>query len=817
MKRILPRGTELRAERRDSLPFVSFASWSLAARFVRVLSRMNRSVPLLLLLSALPALASCDAQPASKPPVEASGEVADLRTPSLALSRGLASRNATIRAAAAAIAQGSPWTASRALVALLRQPEARTPEVVLLAARAAAEWEGWTEVERLLAGATWIDTALAGEGRELLARSALAGGGLPAAERARTHADAALRAAKDARARGVREVLLARALDRLDRREEASAAYERAASSLPQVADWLRLRAAGVTQAPDARSALYAAIRSPVARARVPWTEALSRDRFADYAGAARLYDSLAAPASALRLRLAAAPDSAATRALRQAALRMLPRLGGGSSTREIIALLDSSGTLTPAEELVVARAAREAGNNARAALGYARAAAALALSDEDRYGRGLALYGSGNAREGARVLSTITSGALAPRARYQQARALLRAGDGAGARRTLAAVVRSYPQSGAAADAQYLLADLATDDGRDTEARRLFRELASRWSASPRAPDALFRAGIIAAAAGRWRDAAADFEAVVARWPSAPDADAARYWAARARAQGGDRPEAAQRWRALIARSPLSYYAMLAARRLDTTAWAPPIARDAVAIPADAGDAVARMEALELLGMDAEARFELNALAGSAERDSLRLLGVATALRDAGYPSRAVTLAFRAIGEGVRDQRAYRLAYPVLHREVLEREARRNRLDPALVAALIRQESSFDPRARSPVGARGLMQLMPPVGRDIARARGYPIWDPALLYEPDVSIELGTAHLAASLREWPSLVRALAAYNAGGSRVRRWARKPGVADPEIFAERIPFDETRDYVRIVQRNVAVYRALYGWQ
>ncbi len=792
------------------------ASSPLAARFLTVLPVMKRFVSLALLLAALPALSACDAQPASKPGVEAPGEVADLRTPSVALSRGLASRNATVRSAAAAIAQGSPWTASRALMPLLGRPETHTADVVLLAARAAAEWEGWSEVDRLLAGAPWIDTALAGEGRELLARSALASNGLPAAERARAHAEAALRTATDRRARGVRHVLLARALDRLDRREEARAAYERATASLPQVGDWLRLRAAGVTEGPDARNALYAAVRSPAAKARIPWTEALSRDRFHDYAGAARLYDSLGAPASAFRLRLAAAPDSAATRALRQEALRALPRLGGGSSAREIIALLDSSGTLAPAEELVVARAARETGNNARAARGYARAAASLALSSEDRYGRGLALYASGQAREGARVLATISGGALAPRARYQQARALLRAGDGAGARRTLAAVVKAYPQSGAAADAQYLLADLATDDGRDTEARRLFRDVASRWPSSSRASNARFRAGIIAAAAGSWRDAGADFDAVVSRWPSAPDADAARYWAARARAQSGDRADATRRWRALIARSPLSYYAMLAARRLDTTAWAPRAVRDSVAIPPDVGDAVARIEALELLGMDTESRFELDALAGSAERDSLRLLAVAAALRDAGYPSRAVTLAFRAIGEGVRDQRAYRLAYPVVHRDVLETAAQRHRLDPALVAALIRQESSFNPRARSPVGARGLMQLMPDVGRDIARARGYPIWHPALLYEPDVSIELGTAHLAAGLREWPSLARALAAYNAGGSRVRRWTRKPGAGDPEIFAERIPFDETRDYVRIVQRNVEVYRALYGW-
>jgi soluble lytic murein transglycosylase len=153
---------------------------------------------------------------------------------------------------------------------------------------------------------------------------------------------------------------------------------------------------------------------------------------------------------------------------------------------------------------------------------------------------------------------------------------------------------------------------------------------------------------------------------------------------------------------------------------------------------------------------------------------------------------------------------------YPLLYRDQLVAEASRHRVDPALVAALIRQESSFVPRALSRAGARGLMQVMPDVGRSIARSRGYPVWDPALLFEPAVSLELGISHLAAALRQYPDLTRVLAAYNAGGSRVTRWNRKAGVADPEVFAERIPFDETRDYVRIVQRNVDMYRVLYGW-
>jgi soluble lytic murein transglycosylase len=191
-------------------------------------------------------------------------------------------------------------------------------------------------------------------------------------------------------------------------------------------------------------------------------------------------------------------------------------------------------------------------------------------------------------------------------------------------------------------------------------------------------------------------------------------------------------------------------------------------------------------------------------------------MLATADALRGHGQTSRAIRLAFRIIDAGTRDARAYRLAYPLVDQEELTRQARARAIDPALVAAIIRQESSFNPHAVSVAGARGLMQVMPSVGQQVARSLGYPLWDPGLLFDPDANLELGVAHLASSIRQYDDIPRVLAAYNAGGSRVKRWDAKAGTDDPEIFAERISFTETRDYVRIVQRNIELYRALYRW-
>ena len=141
---------------------------------------------------------------------------------------------------------------------------------------------------------------------------------------------------------------------------------------------------------------------------------------------------------------------------------------------------------------------------------------------------------------------------------------------------------------------------------------------------------------------------------------------------------------------------------------------------------------------------------------------------------------SRSIALGRRAIDEIGRSPENYRLYFPVLERETLISSSKENGLDPVLVAALIRQESNFNPLATSPVGARGLMQLMPAVGKAVADSKGIGPWDPNLLYEPATNIKLGTAHLSGLVRKYPEVVKVLAAYNAGESRVEKWSTKTG-------------------------------------
>jgi soluble lytic murein transglycosylase len=707
---------------------------------------------------------------------------------------------------------GRHWRATALLAPRLTTPPAASPELRLVGARAAAGWQGWSEVDRILRGASWLDSLFGGEARELLARSELERN-----EDAQADARLALADAKTAAARVTRRVLLARAFDRANALDSAAAAYSGVAVQVPEIADWLLLRAAGAMADSAARANAFERIASAPARARVPFTDAQARERTGDFVGAARVYRSEGAEGSAFRVEaLAARDDSARTNLAR----RIVAYLAGRTipaEARQSLEVLDTLKTkLSRDEELTVARAAAENGSASRAVTGFARALASAPLSERDRHTYAGALMRAGAPADAALQYAAITDARLAPLASYQRARALLQAGKGAAARSALRTTARTHAAtSAAAAPALLLLADLQVDDDDLAGAARSLAELGRRYPTAPQAPLARFRAGLIAWESSAAR-AAATFDTLVTRYPNDDEALAARYWAGRAYDRLGRRADAEQHWKAIIAASPLSYYAWLSARRLKTTGWTAPAGIDSAPRVAAVDSAVARIAALQSLGMDVEARFELDALTDRATRVPADASAIADALIAVGEPARGLRVALRAIDRGAPSRALYRAAFPVVHEDALAEESRRHDLDPALVAGLIRQESSFNPRAVSPAGARGLMQLMPTVGAAIARSRRYPLWNPALLFDPDVSLELGTAHLASSLKRGMPPARALAAYNAGASRVARWLQRPGSDDPELFTEWIPYSETRDYVRIVQRNANVYRALYDF-
>jgi soluble lytic murein transglycosylase len=213
-------------------------------------------------------------------------------------------------------------------------------------------------------------------------------------------------------------------------------------------------------------------------------------------------------------------------------------------------------------------------------------------------------------------------------------------------------------------------------------------------------------------------------------------------------------------------------------------------------------------------------------AIASSAEirrltdlaRGSLHdMLSLAEALIERGHTIDGINLGWALRDDGHEwDARLIRVAFPFPYRELVRREAAEWGLDPIVMAAIIRQESAFRANIVSHAGAIGLMQVMPPTGAQLARAHGPAGFRAANLTAPEVNLHLGAAFFVEmSARYDNDLPVVLSAYNAGPTRATRWRRYPEVSDPLRFTERIPFVETRGYVKNVRRNLGLYEVLYG--
>jgi soluble lytic murein transglycosylase len=226
------------------------------------------------------------------------------------------------------------------------------------------------------------------------------------------------------------------------------------------------------------------------------------------------------------------------------------------------------------------------------------------------------------------------------------------------------------------------------------------------------------------------------------------------------------------------------------------------------------------RALALARLGLHQESIGEWNALRGDALTAPYRLLNGAWAAQqyNATYSSLILASALARVVPADAPPRPVafqRLLFPTPYTNLVLAESANFGVDPRLMYALFRQESLFDPRATSWVGARGLAQVMPETGQGIAQNLGVSDFQLDSLYQPVVSVRFGTFYLGRRLQDMNgSIQAALAAYNGGLGNAQRWAGGATVADPDLFAELIDFPETENYVKIVYGNYGVYRSIY---
>jgi soluble lytic murein transglycosylase len=320
-------------------------------------------------------------------------------------------------------------------------------------------------------------------------------------------------------------------------------------------------------------------------------------------------------------------------------------------------------------------------------------------------------------------------------------------------------------------------------------------------------------------------------------QYPSSEKAGASLFYLGREAERANDMAGAWRYWREALQRFPNSYYGVLARgltakpapaaspeveRFLQSVRW--PKRETAPDFRPD-GPAQRRIERARFLAAsgletwgEAELRF--------AARNGVNRWPLAMELARIATGRGAPPVAMRHIKGTVPEYlflpreaapiEFWKYAFPFPYRARIERHSRERGLDPFLVAALIRQESEFDPLAVSPAKAIGLMQVMPATGRALSRKLGIRPFSLARLKNPETSIQLGTYYLSQQLAARNGSVEdTLAGYNAGPSRVPKWRGWEDYREPSEFVETIPFQQTRDYVQIIQRNADIYRWLYA--
>ncbi|HEY0591248.1 MAG TPA: transglycosylase SLT domain-containing protein, partial [Thermoanaerobaculia bacterium] len=323
----------------------------------------------------------------------------------------------------------------------------------------------------------------------------------------------------------------------------------------------------------------------------------------------------------------------------------------------------------------------------------------------------------------------------------------------------------------------------------------------------------------------GNFDRASHSFEFIASTYRNPNIRRQATYWHARSLERRGMAAEAKKIY-ADLARAPYrDLYALFAAARLGTDA-----PRDKPALPPRVSwDEIAEKQIpdelrlayeLNALGVRPEARLEVQRNANFENRkwaDSI--------LGELYYFEGSHDLAFRFLRrawpelatpeQNAVPWRFVQMYYPLRFEDEIRKTARKNDLDPYLVMALIRQESAFNPNARSRVGAAGLMQIMPRTGDELG-TRLYGRFQQARLLDPEVNVELGTHYLARVIRLFDGNVElALAGYNGGPYRILRWRKEQRGKPLDEFIEGIPLAESRGYVKRITLLRSTYQELYG--
>ena len=727
---------------------------------------------------------------------------------------------------------GRFWHAAR----MLREEGAAAgmPEDVLLLARAEAGWKNWSAVAELLDGAEWLSEESDAIGLYILGRAWEAQGQWEeAAESYGRYVDLGSLGTTRHHASIVRRT---RSLWKSGEREASFISLRQLEPHLG-AQSWTALEIAlGEARDGNASSVedLLGMIEQPLAQLS-SWRllpDALFEA--GDLIGATEAFrqayqqltgDRRATAAIELAELLLAGGDTATARGLLLEGLEEAPGAFRDRAAAELFDLGDTDRELT----LELARILDRAGDGRRALTGYDRVVA-LSANTIDGVSVPLPMR-----VERARLMGTVQT---RQEEAIQEFRAIrdVTTDDRIGGRnlelwaqlrrrqgldehvRTLRRwLLEEHPNSSEAAEVAWSRASQADSRGELDSALRQYAVLSSNARTHARAGQARMRSGQIYLGRSDRVQAAGVFEGYLEDFPEGRRWQEASYWAGRMRMELGDTSAAEKHIRQIKTRDPVSYYAVIGAELLGELYTMNVSDADDPAIPPWLNRGLSDIDLFTEAGLEQAAVAEIDRLREVARTSKNDMLGLAEGLIARGRTIDGINLGWALRDEGHEwDSRLIRVAFPLPYLDLIRREAMEWGVDPIILAAIIRQESAFKADIVSRAGAIGLMQVMPPTGAQLARVHGPSDFQEAHLASPEVSLHLGAAYFVEmSARYDGVLPLILSAYNAGPTRATRWKQYPEISDLLRFTERIPFVETRGYVKNVRRNLGIYGVLYG--
>jgi soluble lytic murein transglycosylase len=361
--------------------------------------------------------------------------------------------------------------------------------------------------------------------------------------------------------------------------------------------------------------------------------------------------------------------------------------------------------------------------------------------------------------------------------------------------------------------------------------AARFYSEIYQRQRNGRFSPYAHWKAAWLTYRLGKKDDAKRLFDEQLDFYPTSAEVPAAIYWRGRLAETDGDQPLARAYYSKLSEKYRYFYYANLGRDRLSKIGAenvADPPVLNKLSLPSappqkwEAPADNIRAQKAQLLANAALFDFAVKELQAAASgTPSWQAQATALIYADAGYYHRGIEALKRAVPNyfsanlNQLPRPVWQGLFPRPFWDELKKDSLQNALDPFLMASLIRQESEFNPAALSRANAFGLMQLLPKVGKGLAKEVKIKNFSTDVLFTPNVNLELGTRYFRHMVDHYNGQIEyALAAYNAGEERVDDWRKSGDFKDVEEFVESIPFTETREYVQAIMRNAVMYKLLY---